>query len=219
MKFAASLVLVAVALSVAEISHAEIGDWLQNNEQQAKQLFDRGQYDEAARRFEDPYRRGVAHYRSGDYPAAEKDFEQVDRAEVKRDADFNLGNTRFQLQDYEGAVHAYLRVLEEDPQDTGARHNLGVAKAMLAKVEPEKLVKIEQEEARRKQQSEQQKSEQEQEQQASQSEQQQSEQEQEQQESQSEQQQSEQQQSGDQQQEQQASQSEQQQSEQQQSGD
>ena len=120
--------------------------WFENSEQTGKRLFEKGEFSQSAQAFKDEYRRGVAFYRAGEYEAAENQFEKVKRSEVQQDARFNLGNSRFQQQNYEGAIRAYLEVLAEEPEHADARYNQGLAKAMLAKTDPAALARLEQEE-------------------------------------------------------------------------
>ncbi|MEW8325898.1 MAG: tetratricopeptide repeat protein, partial [Candidatus Thiodiazotropha sp.] len=121
-------------------------DWFLNQEQRAEEDYNQGHYEEAAKGFEDPYRRGVAHYRTGDYQAASEDFNRVEREEVKQDALYNLGNSRYKLEDYQGAVVAYETVLDSDPDHTDARHNLALAKEKLAQMHTEEEREEEEEE-------------------------------------------------------------------------
>ncbi|MEW8422948.1 MAG: tetratricopeptide repeat protein, partial [Candidatus Thiodiazotropha sp.] len=178
-------------------------DWFLNQEQRAEEDYNQGHYEEAAKGFEDPYRRGVAHYRTGDYQAASEDFNRVEREEVKQDALYNLGNSRYKLEDYQGAVVAYETVLDSDPDHTDARHNLALAKEKLAQMHTEEEREEEEEEEEKEDQESESAEQQQQEQQQSEEQQQSGDQQQEQQQSGDEQQ--EEQQSGDQQQEEQQS--------------
>ncbi|MBV2138734.1 MAG: tetratricopeptide repeat protein, partial [Candidatus Thiodiazotropha sp. (ex Ctena orbiculata)] len=128
--------------------------WFLNQEQQAEEDYNQGHYEEAAKGFEDPYRRGVARYRTGDYQAASEDFSHVEREEVKQDALYNLGNSRYKLEDYQGAVVAYETVLDNDPNHTDARHNLALAKEKLAQMQMEEEEEAEEEEEKEEQESE-----------------------------------------------------------------
>ena len=111
-------------------------------EDEARDLFARGEFDAAAALFRDEYRRGVALYRAGRFAEAAQVFERVDRESVRLDALYNLGNARFRLEDYRGAVQAYEEVLQRDPSREDAAHNLslamrGLAEAARAGEEPE----------------------------------------------------------------------------------
>ncbi|MET0055446.1 MAG: tetratricopeptide repeat protein, partial [Candidatus Thiodiazotropha sp. 6PLUC10] len=128
------LCLLTILLLQISISQA---DWFLNHEQQAAENYKQGHYDEAAEGFEDAYRRGVAHYRTGDYESAIKDFKLAERDEVKLDARYNQGNSHYRLEEYEQAVDAYESVLELDPEHEDARHNLALAKDKLAEQQEE----------------------------------------------------------------------------------
>ncbi|MGB5179932.1 MAG: tetratricopeptide repeat protein, partial [Gammaproteobacteria bacterium] len=105
--------------------------WFKNPEQQAAQKFEEGEYSDAASEFSDDYRRGVALYRAGHYTDAGEAFARVEREEVKADALYNLGNTRYKRSDYAGAVDAYTASLELRSGDEDTLHNLALAKKML----------------------------------------------------------------------------------------
>jgi Ca-activated chloride channel family protein len=81
-------------------------------EQDAAGKFGDGDYAAAASEFSDNYRRGVALYRAGRYKDAGEAFASVEREEVKADALYNLGNTRFKQSDYPGAIEAYQQSLK-----------------------------------------------------------------------------------------------------------
>ena len=119
--------------------------WFENSDQQALRQFEAGDYIEAAYGFSDPYRKGVALYRAGRYADAAKNFEVTEDPENRIEARYNLGNTRFQLADFAGAVTAFEQVLSADPTHSDAQHNLGVARAMLAQVEQEQFKEKEKE--------------------------------------------------------------------------
>jgi TatD family hydrolase len=105
--------------------------WFATQEQEASQFFARKHYEQAAQRFTDPYRKGVAQYKAGDFTAAAASFTQVTRSEVTQDARYNLGNARFQLGDLTGAIAAYEEVLQENSDHEDAAYNLALARSML----------------------------------------------------------------------------------------
>jgi len=105
--------------------------WFRNTEQEAALKYREGEYSEAAQEFSDSYRRGVALYRAGHYTEAGDAFASVEREDVKPDALYNLGNSRYKRSDYEGAVDAYQAALELRPKDTDTLHNLALAKQKL----------------------------------------------------------------------------------------
>jgi len=121
--------LLALALTFA-LGGAQAA-WFSNRYQQAAKALENGDYQAALDGFQDAYRRGVVLYRAGRYAEAAEQFEASERPEVELDARYNLGNARFQLGDYQGAVDAYEQVLASDPGHEDARHNLQVARARM----------------------------------------------------------------------------------------
>ena len=77
--------------------------WL-TADQQGQRAMDRGDYREAALRFEDPMRKGTAYYLEQDFSSALAEFAAVDTAEGW----FNRGNSLAHLERYEEAVEAYV---------------------------------------------------------------------------------------------------------------
>jgi Ca-activated chloride channel family protein len=86
--------------------------------------FERQNFSTAAEALEDPYRRGVALYRAGDFAAAAAAFAQSA-------SHFNQGNSWFQQRDYARAIEAYRAALEIAPDDQDTRFNLALAEALL----------------------------------------------------------------------------------------
>jgi len=155
-----------LAIIVAFTTLPASAGWFTTDDQEGREAFARGRYKEAATKFHDPYRKGVAQYRAADYRSAAESFSRVDRDDVLQAARYNLGNARFRLGDYEGAVQAYEAVLQEDPNDRAARHNLALALSMLAqtRANPEPEAPPEEEEQPEEQAEEQQEQESEQQQ-------------------------------------------------------
>ena len=109
--------------------------WFESTEHEGERLFRDGHYAEAAKAFRDPYRRGVAQYRAGEYAEAARSFESSIRPDVAQDARYNLGNARFRQGDIQGAAAAWSEVLAKDSGHTDAGHNLGIARALLARID------------------------------------------------------------------------------------
>ncbi|MCP4283865.1 MAG: tetratricopeptide repeat protein, partial [Gammaproteobacteria bacterium] len=146
--------LTGLILILSFTAQPALGSWFENSEQTGKRLFDNGEFSQSANAFNDTYRRGVALYMAGEYKAAESEFEHVEREEVLQDARYNMGNARFQQENFEGAVRAYDEVLAREPEHSEARHNQGLAKAMLAKTDPQALARLEQEKEEQEEQKE-----------------------------------------------------------------
>lgn len=92
--------------------------WL-TAQQRAQSLYNEGDYAAAAELFEDPMRRGNAHYRAGNYDAAVEAYAASDSAESW----FNRGNSYAHNGDLEEASAAFAEALERRPQWTQAEQN------------------------------------------------------------------------------------------------
>ncbi len=93
----------------------------------------RGDYHGAAAVFTDPLRRGVAHYRAGDFAAAAAAFAQVTSPEAR----FNLGNAELMQGHYAAAIAAYQQALAIRRHWPAAQTNLELARLRLARLTPE----------------------------------------------------------------------------------
>lgn len=92
---------------------------LLNQEQRAQRLYQEEEYQQAANLSDSPFRQGSAFYRDGDYGAAAEAFSQDDSAE----AQYNLGNALAQQQQYDAAIEAYDKALEQRPDWSLAAEN------------------------------------------------------------------------------------------------
>jgi Ca-activated chloride channel family protein len=101
----------ATALEWAEL-------WLTPDQRGVKALQE-GDAGQAARLFQDPLWRGVAHYRNGEYKEALAEFAASDLPL----AHYNRGNTLIRLGRSEEALAAYDRAIELDPDHADARFN------------------------------------------------------------------------------------------------
>lgn len=84
---------------------------------QGQKLVDKGDFAQAAQRFEDPLRKGVAHFRAGDYTAAIGDFKEDTTAY----GTYNLGLAYFQSGDTLSAMLAFQTASEIDPDFAPAK--------------------------------------------------------------------------------------------------
>lgn len=125
--------IIAVGLCNSPSATAfELRSVFQNSEQQAEHAFQRTNFSEAASLFKDRYRKGVALYRSGDFAAAEQQFKSAQRPEVKISAMYNAGNAQMQQKKWRAAISSYEHVLQDKPDHIDAKHNLEIARKMLA---------------------------------------------------------------------------------------
>ena len=114
-----------------------MADWSVANlwrtpDQQAQRLFNQSQYAEAAKRFSDPMRQGMASYRAGDFKAAAAAFARHDTSE----AIFNRGNALVMSGQYAEAIKSYDRALQLRPDWTAAQVNRSIAVARRDRLAP-----------------------------------------------------------------------------------
>ncbi|MGX7835724.1 tetratricopeptide repeat protein, partial [Campylobacter fetus subsp. venerealis] len=78
---------------------------------QGQKLSDQGDFEEAAERFEDPLRKGVAYYKAGNYEAAIQEFKN----DTSAYGAYNLGLAYYKNGDYYAAQDAFEEAEEMDP--------------------------------------------------------------------------------------------------------
>ena len=91
------------------------GLW-QRKDQQAYTALSNGHAERAAQLFEQADWRATADYRSGSFDAAAKTYGELAQ-------NYNLGNALAKLGDYKGALTAYDKVLDSDPENEDALFN------------------------------------------------------------------------------------------------
>lgn len=104
----------------------------QNSAQKAQQQYVKGNFKAAAELFAEPYNKGVALYRDGEYAAAEKSFKAAQQGCNGLNALYNAGNAQMQQQKWRAAIKSYEAVLQQDSEHVAAINNLQIAKLMLA---------------------------------------------------------------------------------------
>ena len=105
--------------------------WL-TPDQQGEWLARRHRYEEAAERFRDPMRRGVALYRAGRFKEAAAAFGRVDGAR----AAYDRGNALVMAGKYADAIASYDRALGRRPHWHQAQANRELADARRRMLEP-----------------------------------------------------------------------------------
>jgi Ca-activated chloride channel family protein len=106
--------------------------WL-TPDQQGDRLMRRGEFGEAAQRYRDPLRRGVALYRAGEFKNASHTFGRVKTAEGQ----FNRGNALVMQGKYTEAIEAYDAALEARPGWPEAETNREIARLRAEKLKQE----------------------------------------------------------------------------------
>jgi Ca-activated chloride channel family protein len=112
----------------SEPAHADLwADLWQTRDQQAMEALSEGDAKAAATLFEDPAWQATARYRSENYPAAAKQFAEMDSA----DASYNLGNALTRQGQLEAAIAAYEDALSRDPANEDAAFNKQLTEELL----------------------------------------------------------------------------------------
>ena len=108
-----------------------VAGWFLTPDQQGEIAAGRRDYDRAAALYADPWRRGYAQYRDGQYPAAVETMSRLDTAQ----AAFVQGLASIRAQAYRDGVRAFETALERDPAFPGAAENLVLARRIVDYVE------------------------------------------------------------------------------------
>ncbi len=125
------LILMLLAMQPISAQAFEWKDLFLNKAQKGEQAVQEHKYNQAIENFDDPYRKGVAQYKAGDYEAAEQSFQNVDRKEIENNAIYNLANAQLMSGKVEDAIKTYEDVLKKYPDHKEAKYNLEIAKKLL----------------------------------------------------------------------------------------
>lgn len=124
-----------IALSLGFVpSHARadgLRDWFFTPDQQGQIALNHNDFATAAQQFADPYLRGYAMYRAGQYEAAAEVLASIDTAQ----AAFAQGMAHMRSRGYRPAIAAFEKALERQPDFPEAQHNLDLAIYILDYVE------------------------------------------------------------------------------------
>lgn len=100
-------------------------------DQQGQRLFDKGEFLEAAKAFQDPMWKGTALFRAGEFEKAAQAFARKDSPEGQ----YNQGNAWLMNGKYEAAIKCYDRALDQRPDWKDALENRDLATARAKMVE------------------------------------------------------------------------------------
>ena len=114
--------------------------WL-THDQQGRYYYQKGKYQKAAEKFEDPLWKGLAFSHAGDYEDALNAFALIDTAE----AWYNQGNALAHLEKYPEAMQAYQQALARRSPWPEAQDNLTLVASLILKTKPKDKNQQEQE--------------------------------------------------------------------------
>ncbi len=106
---------------IASTQAMATGSWL-SADLRGYHAFQAGQYQLAAKSFQNCHWKGLAYYRAGDYANAILYLQTLDGAQ----AHYNLGNAFAQLGEYQQAITAYRAALQINPHLKDAEFNLAL---------------------------------------------------------------------------------------------
>lgn len=127
-------------------------DWFTTPDQQAMQMLNQGQYEQAAQTFQRDDWRATSAYRAGDYSVAAKLYPSL----KNESASYNEGNALAHMGQYESAIKAYDRAIAMNPHDEDAIYNRKIIDELLKK-QKEKQQDQQQQQNQQNQQNQQQK--------------------------------------------------------------
>lgn len=109
-------------------------DLWKTSDQQAEQLFHQEEYQQAKELFQHPDWQAATHYKLGDYENAAKLFQNDSSAE----GFFNYGTAKAKQGDFKGALAAYQKSLEINPNHEDAQYNKKLIEGFLQKEKQKK---------------------------------------------------------------------------------
>ncbi|WP_095147651.1 VWA domain-containing protein [Pseudomonas sp. Irchel s3a18] len=123
---AALLLGLGFALQPAPARANTLTDAFFTADQQGRWAFEHQHFPAAAKRFHDPYWKGIAAYNAADYDLALASFARLETPQ----AYFYLGNIYVRRFKFDQAIDAYTQALKLQPQFPQASANLALAKAL-----------------------------------------------------------------------------------------
>ncbi len=122
-----AVIVFAVMLQPHPVQASTWSDLWTRPDQQAYRALQHGKAKTAARLFKDPHWRSIAQYRAGNYAAAAAGFGN----EHTPDALYNQGNALARAGKLEAAAENYRKVLQQQPSNADAKHNLKIVEDLL----------------------------------------------------------------------------------------
>jgi len=121
---------ILIIILIATVTGCKPGFWLTPG-QEGDRLMKAEKFQEAAKAYHDPLRKGVAFFRAGNFESAVSQFNRTNTAE----AFFNKGNSLVMLGKYEDAVSSYDRALDFRPKWLEAEENREIARTRAKRIE------------------------------------------------------------------------------------
>lgn len=115
--------ILAVGFILLTLHNAQAGFFLTDN-QEGQRAFNRGDYQTAAQKFQQPSWKASSLYKSGNYDAAYREFSKENTVEAL----YNQGNALAKSGKINEAIKKYENVLEQNPQHEDAKFNLDYLK-------------------------------------------------------------------------------------------
>lgn len=121
------VIVMAVMLQPHPVQASAWANLWARPDQQAYHVLQHGNAKAAAKLFKDPHWRSVAEYRAGNYTAAAAGFGN----DHTPDALYNQGNALARAGKLQAAVQNYREVLQQQPTNADAQHNLKIVEDLL----------------------------------------------------------------------------------------
>jgi len=141
------IALLGALLAMMVSAHAGAGESLSAHwknlwwtpAQQGQRAFDTGEFETAAKVYQNPMQIGAAYFRAGEFESAVAAFGRVDTPE----AQFNRATALLMQGQYKPAIEGYDQLLAARPGWEIAEQNRAIAQARLDKLEPDDLERTE----------------------------------------------------------------------------
>ena len=124
------LILVLASAMSAKAYAVDVKSFFKRSDQQAIELLEQGQHEQATALFKNPQWRGVSQYRAGNYEEALNEFNQLEGTDDEISSLYNRGTAAARAGDYDLAVSSLEQALENNPDNDDVRHNLDIARKL-----------------------------------------------------------------------------------------
>ena len=129
-----AIIVLAVMWQPHPVQASTWSDLWARPDQQAYRALQHGDAKAAAKLFKDPHWRSIAQYRAGNYAAAAAGFAH----EHTPDALYNQGNALARAGKLDAAARNYRKVLQQQPANQDAQHNLKIVEDLLKRQQQHK---------------------------------------------------------------------------------